>query len=115
MTIQNERGTIEITNEVFTLICGNAATNCFGVKGMAYRNVKDGIVGLLKRENMSKGVKVSFEDGQVSIELHVIVEHGVNIKTVCESIMTEVRYVVEQQTRVKVRTVDVCVDSILID
>ena len=46
MTIQNEKGIIDITNEVFTLISGHAATNCFGVKGMAQRNVKDGIVSL---------------------------------------------------------------------
>ena len=115
MTIQTDRGLIDISNEVFTVISGTAATNCFGVKGMAYRNMKDGIVGLLKRENMSKGVKVSFEEGQVSIELHIVVEHGVNITAVCQSIMTEVRYIVEQLTRVKVKNVNVCVDSITVD
>lgn len=115
MTIQNDRGLIDISNEVFTAISGNAATNCFGVKGMAYRNVKDGIVGLLKRENMTKGVRIFFEEGQVSIELHIVVEHGVNITAVCQSIMTEVRYIVEQLTRVKVKNVNVCVDSITVD
>ncbi len=115
MTIQNENGIIDITNEVFTLISGHAATNCFGVKGMAQRNVKDGIVSLLKKENISKGVKVSFEDGKVVIELHIVVDHGVNIKAVCESIMTEVRYNVERLTKVKVKKVNVCVDSIMVD
>lgn len=115
MTIQNDRGMIDISNEVFTVISGSAATNCFGVKGMAYRNMKDGFVGLLKKENMSKGVKVSFEEGQVSIELHIIIEHGVNITAVCQSIMTEVRYIVERLTRVKVKNVNVCVDSIMVD
>ncbi|MBE6915277.1 MAG: Asp23/Gls24 family envelope stress response protein [Ruminococcaceae bacterium] len=114
MTIQNEKGTIEITNEVFTMISGNAATNCFGVKGMAYRNVKDGIVGLLKRENIAKGVKVSFEDDEAVIDLHIVVEHGVNIATVSSSIMTEVKYIVEQMTRVKVKSVNVFVDSIMV-
>ena len=61
MTIQTEKGAIEITNEVFTMISGNAATNCFGVKGMAQRNVKDGIVGLLKKENVSKGVEMTLK------------------------------------------------------
>ena len=115
MTIQNDKGLIDISNEVFTVISGSAATNCFGVKGMAYRNMKDGFVSMLKRENMSKGVKVSFEEGQVSIELHIVVEHGVNITVVCQSIMTEVRYIVERLTRVKVKNVNVCVDSIMVD
>lgn len=114
MTIQTEKGAIEITNEVFTMISGNAATNCFGVKGMAQRNVKDGIVGLLKKENVSKGVKVSFEEDEVVIDLHIAVEHGVNITAVSNSIMTEVKYNVEQMTRVKVRRVNVFVDSIIV-
>ena len=47
---------------------------------MAYRSMTDGLVHLLRREAMSKGVKVTYnEDGTVSIELHIIVENGVNI------------------------------------
>ena len=114
MTIQNEKGAIEITNEVFTTISGSVATNCFGVKGMVQRNVKDGIVSLLKRENFAKGVKVTFEEDEVVIDLHIAVEHGVNITAVCNSIMTEVKYNVEQLTSSKVGRVNVFVDSIVV-
>lgn len=113
MLINNEKGTIEITNEVFTVIAGDAATNCFGVRGMAYKNVKDGIVSLLKRENMSKGVNVTFDGDKVNIDVHIIIEHGVNITAICESIMNEVRYNVERVTRVSVGSVNVKVDSIM--
>lgn len=113
MTINNDKGSIEITNEVFTVIAGDAATNCFGVRGMAYKNVKDGIVSLLKRENMSKGVKVTFENDKVNIDVHIIVEHGVNITAICESIINEVRYNVERVTRVSVGCVNVKVDSVM--
>mgnify|MGYP002746866422 CR=1 FL=1 len=71
-----------------------------------------GLVHLLKRESMAKGVKVYYnEDGTVSIELHIIVENGVNLVAVCRSIMSEVRYVVSKTTGVEVKSVDVCVDS----
>ncbi len=113
MTIKNDNGSIEITNEVFTVIAGDAATNCFGVRGMAYRSVKDGIVSLLKKENMSKGVKVTFDEDKISIDVHIIVEHGVNITAICESIINEVRYNVERLTRVGVKNVKVSVDSIM--
>ena len=64
-------------------ITGSAATNCYGVKGMAVRSKTDGLVHLLKRESMAKGVKVYYnEDGTVSIELHIIVENGVNLMAV---------------------------------
>ena len=113
MVTKNDKGYIEITNEVFTVIAGDAATNCFGVRGMAYRNMKDGFVSLLKRENMSKGVKVTVDGEKISIDVHIIVEHGVNITAICESIIKEVRYNVERLTRVGVSNVQVCVDSIM--
>ena len=111
--VLTDQGEIGISNAVFTTITGAAATNCFGVKGMAYRSMTDGIVHLLRPEAMSKGVKVTYnEDNTVSIELHIIVENGLNIATVCRSIMSEVKYVVSKNTGVKVRNVNVCVDSI---
>ena len=113
--VLTDQGEIGISNAVFTTITGAAATNCFGVKGMAYRSMTDGIVHLLRPEAMSKGVKVIYnEDNTVSIELHIIVENGVNIATVCRSIMSEVKYMVNQNTGVEVREVNVCVDSITV-
>ena len=74
MKLQTEKGAITIGSDVFTNITGAAATNCFGVKGMAVRSKTDGLVHLLRRESMAKGVKVRFnEDDTVSIELHIIV------------------------------------------
>ena len=111
--VQTERGEISISSAVFTTITGAAATNCFGVKGMAYRSMKDGLVHLLRPEAMSKGVNVTYnDDGTVDIELHIIVENGVNIAAVCRSIMNEVKYKVSKNTGVEVRDVHVCVDSI---
>ena len=113
MKLQNDLGEIRISSEVLTAITGSVATSCYGVKGMAVRSTTDGLVHLLKRESMAKGVKVYYnEDGSVSIELHIIVENGVNVMTACRSIMNRVRYEVGQTTGVTVASVDVCVDSI---
>lgn len=115
MKLQTEKGAITIGSDVFTNITGAAATNCFGVKGMAVRSKTDGLVHLLRRESMAKGVKVRFnEDDTVFIELHIIVDNGVNLTAVSRSIMSEVRYMVERITGTKVKSVDVCVDSMVI-
>ena len=107
-----EKGDVFISGAVFTNITGYAATNCFGVKGMAVRSMTDGLVHLLRREAMGKGVHITWLEGNaVSIELHIVVENGVNIPAVCRSIMNEVQYVVTKNTGVEVRAVDVCVDS----
>ena len=115
LKFHSEQGEISVSSAVFSNITGMAATNCFGVKGMAYRSMTDGLVHLLRREAMSKGVNVIYnEDESISIELHVIVENGVNIPAVCRSIMNEVRYVVNKNTGAEVRAVDVFVDSMIL-
>ncbi len=113
--LQNENGFINIASEVFTNLTGEAATNCFGVKGMAIRSMSDGLVHLLKRESMSKGVYVTYnEDSTISIDLHIVVDQGVNIPVLCRSIISEVTYKVNQATGIEVRDVDVFVDSIIL-
>ena len=116
MRMQNEMGEIQISTEVFTTITGAVATRCFGVKGMAARSRKDGLVHLLRSESMAKGVRVIFqEDESVSIELHIIVDNGVNLAAVTTSIQNEVQYEVGKLTGAQVRAVDVYVDSMQID
>ena len=115
MKLQTEKGEVRISSEVFTKITGMAATSCYGVKGMAIRSTRDGLVHLLRMESMSKGVKVRFhDDATVSIELHIIVDNGVNLTAVSRSIMSEVKYNVSRLTGVEVRGVDVFIDSMVI-
>jgi len=109
-------GEIIITSDVITTLAGAAATTCFGVKGMAKRSMSDGIVHLLKREAMGKGVFVTYhENGSISIELHIIVDYGVNISALTNSMIDEVRYKVEGATGVTVASVDVFVDAMIAD
>ena len=88
----NENGTVAVSAKVYTDIAGAAASNCFGVKGMAALSVKDGVYHLLRKESMGKGVRVEFhEEGDISIDLHIIVDSGVNLNAVGASIISEVR------------------------
>lgn len=110
-----DKGEITISSAVYTNIAGIAASNCFGVKGMAVRSMTDGLVHLLRREAMGKGVLVNFnDDDTISIDLHIIVDHGVNLHAVADSIVSEVRYVVEKTTETQVRKVNVFVDSMMV-
>ena len=113
--VENKYGCINIASEVFTILTGDAATNCFGVKGMTVRSVTDGLVHLLKKESMSKGVHIIYnDDNTISVELHIAVDQGVNIPVICESIMDRVRYQLTTGTGVNVRRVDIFIDSMLI-
>ena len=116
MKLENDNGFVFINSDVFTTLVGDAATSCFGVKGMAMRAVTDGLVHLLKRESMGKGVYITYnDDGTVSIELHIVVDQGVNIPVICKSIISEVAYKVSGSTGIDVSRVDVYVDSVSLD
>jgi uncharacterized alkaline shock family protein YloU len=113
---ENSNGNVIISANVYTDIAGTAATNCFGVKGMAARSVKDGLYHLLRKESAGKGVRVQFhEDESISIDLHIMVDAGVNLSAVASSIISEVRYVVTKHTGTQVRAVNVFIDAITVD
>ena len=112
----NNNGSVNVSSGVYTDIAGTVATNCFGVKGMAARSVKDGVYHLLRRESMSKGVNVTLhDDDTISIDLHIIVVSGVNLASVGESIISRVRYEVSKYTGTDVKAVNVFIDSMMVD
>ena len=114
--LKNEKGSVFVSDTALSSITGAAATSCFGVKGMAGRSKDGGPLQLLRRESMSKGVSASFhDDGSVSLELHIAVDHGVNISALAHSILGEVSYKVNQATGVPVARVDVYVDTMFLD
>ena len=110
---ENEYGSITISSSVISAIAGSIATKCYGVVGMAFKNTKDGIVNLLKAGNISKGIQISFDDNNaLNIKLHIIVQYGVNINAICESIINNVRYQVSNITGLTVAGVNVYVESV---
>ncbi len=114
--MKTDLGSVTVDSAVYTNIVGHAATNCFGVKGMVVRSMTDGLVHLLRKEAMGKGVKVTYhDDNSISIDLHIMVDKGVNLNAISSSIISEVRYIVTKSTGTEVRTVNVFVDSITID
>ena len=111
----NENGSVNVSTSVYVDIAGTAATHCFGVTGMAARSVTDGVYHLLRKESAGKGVHGEFhEDGTISIDLHIMGNHGVNLAAVGASIISEVRYVVTKCTGTEVRDVNVYVDTMMI-
>ena len=117
MTIEKNsvKGNISITMDAIASIAGNAATECYGVVGMAVRTSKDGIAKLLKKENMDKGIKVKVSGDSVDVALYVIMEYGVNVGTVGDIVKDSVRYRIEEMTGLKVGTVTVNVESIRVN
>lgn len=112
--VKNEYGIIRISNAVIAKLAGFAATQCYGVVGMAVRSSKDGIARLLKKESMDRGIKVKVTENTVDVALFVIMEYGVNIGAVGGIIKSNVKYQIEEMTGLEVGSVTVNVESLRI-
>lgn len=111
--ISNEYGNIIIENEVIAQYAGHAALGCFGIVGMATISVRDGIAKLLKGDSVSKGVNVIVdEENNLSINFHIIVAYGVSISTVCDNLISTVKYSVEEMTSLKVKNINIFVEGV---
>lgn len=112
--VTTEFGEIKIENEVIAKYAGSAAVECFGVVGMASVNMKDGIVKLLKRDNIKHGVNVIIKEDSLVINLHIIVAYGVSISAVAENLISNVKYKVEEFTNMEVNKINVIVEGVRI-
>ncbi|SHJ58539.1 Asp23/Gls24 family envelope stress response protein [Tepidibacter formicigenes] len=114
-TIVNKYGNIHINKEVIAKIASQAAVECYGLVGFSYKSKVDGLVELLKKENMSNGVKVEIENDNVYIELFVIIQYGTKISVVADNIINRVKYTIEKMTSLKVRKIDINVQGVRVN
>ncbi|MCL2016861.1 MAG: Asp23/Gls24 family envelope stress response protein [Defluviitaleaceae bacterium] len=115
ITVKNELGAVTIDKEVLAKIAGLAAMDCYGIVGMAAKNVKDGLVYLLKKERITKGVRLSMDKTSLKINLHIIVEYGTNITAIAETLKSNVKYKVEEQSGLSVGQVNVFIEGVRIN
>ena len=110
--IKNEFGNITLSEEVIATIAGVAATECYGIVGMASTKFKDGIAELLGQENLSKGVVVKLDQDQVDITLYIVVGYGTKISEVARNVVEKVKYSVESSTGLTVTGVHIKVQGV---
>lgn len=110
--IDNKYGSIQIDPEVIAMYAGTTAVECLGIVGMAAVSMKDGLVKLLKRESLTKGINVTIRDNAISIDFHVIVSYGVSILAVTDNLIESVKYKVEELTGMTVEKINIYVEGV---
>ena len=96
-SMSTDLGIITINPEVIAKYAGSMAIECFGIVGMAAVNMKDGLVHLLN---------------VITLDFHVIVSYGVNILSVSDNLMNNVKYKVEEFTGMKVDKINIFVEGV---
>ncbi len=107
-----EYGNITIDEEIIARISGMTAMECYGVVGMAARNVKDGLVQLLMLESLTKGISVEINENKLSLNFHIIVEYGVKISAVADNLISTVKYKVKEQVGLEVERINIFVEGV---
>ena len=69
-------GKITIDKDVVSKYAGSVAVECFGIVGMAGVNVKDGLVKLLKRESITRGIVVKVVNNKLVLDIHTRLRLG---------------------------------------
>lgn len=111
-TMLTHLGEVEIDNEVLATYAGSSAVGCFGVVGMANISMRDGLVRLLRRENLKNGVKVLINNNKITIDLHIIISYGVRISVIAENLISDVKYKIEEFTGMEVEKINIYVEGV---
>ncbi len=111
--MSTDLGIVTIDPEVIAKYAGTVAVECFGIVGMAAVNMKDGLVHLLKRESLTRGIKVHIsEDNHVSLGFHIIVAYGVSISAVTDNLINNVKYSVEEFAGMPVDKINIYIEGV---
>src|SRR5439155_16017561 len=74
---------------------------------------RGGRVGrLLARDRLTQGIEVEHTDGGVAIDLHVVVEYGLNLAEVAATVRSRVAYEIERLTGLRVARVEVHIEDV---
>lgn len=111
-SMNTHMGSIVIDNEVIAQYAGSVAVECFGIVGMTSVNVKDDLVRLLKRDNITHGIAVVRKNNKLILDFHVIVSYGVSILAVSDNLISNVKYKVEEFTGFEIEKINIFVEGV---
>ena len=111
--VMEKRGTgeVKIASDVVAIIAALAVTETEGVSSMA-GNITNELIGKFGMKNLSKGVKVTMEDGLVHVDIMLNVKYGYSIKSVSEQVQNRVSQQIETMTGLVVPEVNVRVAGV---
>jgi uncharacterized alkaline shock family protein YloU len=104
-------GEVQIADDVVVLIAALAATEVRGVYALA-GNVTNAMMSKTGRKNLSKGVKVDVSEGNVTVEMELVLDYGFNIPATCKKVQVKVKTAIENMTGLNCTDVNVRIDGV---
>jgi len=105
LTLELELGRLTVSREAVAEIVAETALGCYGVVGLTAGS-------RVKRVFRREGIQVEGDARGLRIELHVVVEHGLNLAEVAATVRSQVAYEVERLAGFPVAAVEVVIQRV---
>ncbi len=105
LTLDLEHGRLTISRDAVAEIVAATALACYGVVGLS---AGTRVGRILRRE----GISVEGDAKALRVELHVVIEHGLNLAEVASTIRSQVAYEVDRLTGLHVAAVEVVIQRV---
>lgn len=105
----SDLGRVSIGDDAIAQIVGRTAAECYGVVGMSAPNR---IGRLLARARATAGIDISGDEQGLTIAIHVVVAHGLNLAEVASTVRNRVAYEVGRMTQLPVTAVEVHIEAV---
>lgn len=104
-------GSIHVSPTAIATVASQALMTSYGVVGMASKTAIGDFAASLTRDP-HHGIDVQYRNGQLTIDVYVIVQHGTRISQVANSVINRVRFQVEKTVGIPVHQVNVFVQGL---
>jgi uncharacterized alkaline shock family protein YloU len=105
LILELELGRLTVSREAVAEIVAETALACYGVVGLTAGS-------RVKRVFRREGIQVEGDARGLRIELHVVVEHGLNLAEVASTVRSQVAYEVERLAGFPVAAVEVVIQRV---
>ena len=103
---------IIIVDDVLQSIAAHSVKETEGVALIS--SFTDGIMEKIVKKSTNKAIRVEIQDKNVSLEVHISIEHGLKITDVCSVLQANIKKDIEEVTDLNVETVNIFVDNLTI-
>lgn len=107
-----ENGTVNISEDVISIISNIAASEIDGVAKMS-GGITGEITEMLGMKNLSKGVEVNIDNEDVKVEMTIVIEYGNKIREVASNVQKNVKETIETMTGLNVLEVNINIQDVV--